>query len=369
MLRNKKIKKHILIAFVLLVLSRIMMALVAFYNKSELPFYQIINQWDSGWYFKIAQNGYEVLPEITNGNLNYVSWAFFPLYPLLIRIVNTIVPIDISIISYMLSNLFTYISMVFSSLYLIDTKRENAIYLFYFTLLFGPYCFYFSSTYTESLFIMLLAMALYYSNQKQWIKAGVVCGLLSATKTVGVLFFFCILGKMICEENGNIFYEIREILRDGKKMLALFLCPSGLFCYMAYLYYHTGDVFAFVHAQRGWARRNELPWNIIREGLNSPQLIMKILTIFTIFGILLIVYSIYKKRYSEAFIMSYLILPGLFSGILSIPRYIVGSLVYYFNVSEILSKFKLLKYAVCIFSFLLGIVMIHFWYLSFEYFI
>ena len=302
MIRSNKIKKYILISFIMLVISRLIMALVSYYNNSGLPFYQIINQWDSGWYFKIAREGYERLPEITNGNLNYVSWAFFPLYPFMIHIVNLIIPVDMSIVSYILSNLYTFITIIFSTLYLIDTKREKVIYLFYFTLLFGPYNFYFSSTYTESLFIMLLSMGVYYLNKKNWIVSGIVCGLLSATKTAGVLFFFCILGKMIYEEKGTIFKRVREILLNGKKMFTLFLCPSGLFCYMMYLYYHTGDVFGFVHAQRGWGRRNEFPWIIIREGLNSPHMVIKILTLFTIFGCLLIIYNIYKRKYSEAFI-------------------------------------------------------------------
>ena len=353
----------------MLIISRISMFIIAFLGNYDIPFYDIINQWDSGWYLKIVKEGYEILPPITNGNINYVSWAFFPLYPLSLYIVNLLIPLDLSLVSYILSNFFTLVAMIFSTLYLIDTKREKSIYLFYFLLLFGPYCFYFSSAYTESLFIMLLAMGMYYLNKKKWIYAGIVCGLLSATKTVGVLFFFCVLGKMICEQKGNFLKKIKEVLMDGKKVFALFLCPSGLFCYMTYLYYHTGDVFAFVHAQRGWGRKNELPWNIIIDGIKDPQYVMKFITIFVIIGVLLIIYSIYKKRYMEAFIMSYLVLPGLLSGILSIPRYIVGTLVYYFNVAEIFEFNKYIKYFVCLFNFILGLFMISLWYSGYMYFI
>lgn len=369
MLDYKKIKKYIMIATLMLILSRLVMVLVAYFGKYDMPFYKIINQWDSGWYLKIVKEGYELLPPIKNGNVTFVSWAFFPLYPLSIYIVSLIFPIELSIISYILSNAFTLVAMIYATMYLINTKREKIICLFYFNLLFGPYCFYFSSTYTESLFIMLLAMGMYYTNKKEWIKSGIVCGLLSATKTVGVLFFFCVLGKMICEEKKSILESIKEILMDGKKMLALFLCPSGLFCYMTYLYYHTGDVFAFVHAQKGWGRKNELPWKIILNGLKDPQPVMKLLTTFCIIGIILIIYSIYKKRYSEAFIMSYLVLPGLLSGILSIPRYIVGTLVYYFNIAEIFENRNYLKHLLCIFNFVLGLFMINLWYSGYIYFI
>lgn len=42
--------------------------------------------WDAGWYRQIADNGYpETLPRDADGTVQQNAWAFFPLYPLLVR--------------------------------------------------------------------------------------------------------------------------------------------------------------------------------------------------------------------------------------------------------------------------------------------
>src|SRR5664280_1426927 len=43
-----------------------------------------LTRWDSGWYLSIAESGYELPPSVRHQNTNH---AFFPLYPLLMRLV------------------------------------------------------------------------------------------------------------------------------------------------------------------------------------------------------------------------------------------------------------------------------------------
>ena len=41
-------------------------------------------QWDCGWYLGIVQHGYDAAPHLVDGWWQ-ANWAFFPLYPLLVR--------------------------------------------------------------------------------------------------------------------------------------------------------------------------------------------------------------------------------------------------------------------------------------------
>lgn len=42
--------------------------------------------WDAGWYHRIAEEGYpDTLPVDESGNVRQSAWAFFPLYPMLVR--------------------------------------------------------------------------------------------------------------------------------------------------------------------------------------------------------------------------------------------------------------------------------------------
>jgi len=56
---------------------------------SSFRFLDVWGRWDSGWYLKIAQQGY-LLSNIGNNQGN--SFAFFPLYPSLIKLFSLIVP-------------------------------------------------------------------------------------------------------------------------------------------------------------------------------------------------------------------------------------------------------------------------------------
>ena len=53
-------------------------------------YWDLVVIWDGDWYRQIAQRGYpDGLPLNEFGRVDYNSWAFFPLFPLLLRVVMT----------------------------------------------------------------------------------------------------------------------------------------------------------------------------------------------------------------------------------------------------------------------------------------
>lgn len=353
----------------MLFLSRLLIAICAMlYAQDFLTINEIadeLSKWDAGWYIQIARNGYETYPLLDGSAMPYVSWAFFPLYPLLLSLVHNLLPmLGYNTAAMLISNIFLVVALIYIALYLENINKKSIILVVYFLMIFGAYNFYYSIAYTESLFVMLIAMSLYYTDRKQWIIAGACCGLLSMTKTVGVLFFFCILYEMYsetCKYKKNIVQATLKIMQDGKKILSLFLCPLGLFIYMMYLYMHTGDAFGFSHAQKTWGRKSELPFTVIYNGLSSGDIFTILITLVCILGLIGVIYFAIKKQYKEMIILGFMTVPGLFSGVNSVPRYVVGSLVFFFFISELIVKTNKLKYVCLCISAIVGVVLVFGW--------
>lgn len=50
-------------------------------------YFGVVPNWDGQWYKSIAENGYPVPLPVSNGNVAQNEWAFYPLYPALVRMV------------------------------------------------------------------------------------------------------------------------------------------------------------------------------------------------------------------------------------------------------------------------------------------
>jgi len=154
-------------------------------------------------------------------------------------------------------------AMYVSYLYISETRNEASATTPVALLAFGPYTFYNLSLYTESMFIFLLAVGLYCLHQERWLTAGVVGGLLSATRPTGALFGFALLFGIVQSahaDTADLRQTIVEVVTDGKKVLAL-----GLFLFMLYLHVKVGDALAFTHVQRAWGGFREPGFRITRE--------------------------------------------------------------------------------------------------------
>lgn len=197
---------------------------------------QSFSNWDGGHFIGIAENGYKE-------NFQY---AFFPLYPIIIKLVNYFIgnynlsAVLISIISvfFALHILFKLISLDFGK-----KPAQNTI-LF---LVFFPTSFYFLVSYSESLFLLLTIAAFYFLRERKLFLATFAAILAGATRFAGIAV---ILGFLL---------EVYLTSGFNKKNWYVILAPLGLFSYCVYLYLNTGDPFFFVSAQTHWQRTLSLP--------------------------------------------------------------------------------------------------------------
>jgi len=278
---------------------------------------------DGVHYIRIAQDGYE--QEFTQ--------AFFPFYPILIKLFSYI----------------TFDNFLFSSLVLSNVAFLAGLILFYrmvckiydkkiaawsaaFVLTF-PTSFYFGSAYSESLFFLLIISYFYLIYKKRIILASLVGAFASATRLIGIFLIFSRKPKL----------KISNIL-------PILIIPTGLLSYMLYLTLVFKNPFYFISAQQVFGQERSvqgivlLPqifwryFKIITTTSGVPLMNASLELISTVFALALLIFA-YKKVKREWLVFSLLavLLPTLSGTLVSMPRYILVAFPIYVVLAQIRS--------------------------------
>lgn len=182
--------KSLLFILPLFFLSRAILLLIAWFSQyfvaSSYPdanllekgwlfhpqyYLDVWGRWDSGWYMRIVQEGYQLKG----------TWAFFPLYPLLINALAFLLPIAKTagvffIIGLIISNFSAILALaLFHQLTFIISKNKKVAQLSIYYLLTFPTAFVLSSFYTESLFL-LISFGFFIALEKKHYYLGALLG-------------------------------------------------------------------------------------------------------------------------------------------------------------------------------------------------
>ena len=196
-----------IIVFILLcfVLSRALMYFLYVAVRHDQDWWRCIdsyNNWDCWWYERYANGILDGDIASHVGQNGQRMWAFFPLYPLIISFFTHITDreVHVKLIGTVISNICFLLSQFVAAKYILRTGRKmKTVYAYIFFLSMGLYSFYFSVTYTESLFLLLLCLCYYFMIKKAYIRMGICGMLLSATRNAGVMFVFVILAYVITD--------------------------------------------------------------------------------------------------------------------------------------------------------------------------
>lgn len=159
-LTTKENRKLACDVFVILLVSKLFYIFIGCVTNSafgnNITFAKMFLGGDADWYIKIAENGYSLVESIKAGD-GQANWAFFPLFPVLIRWFKYIFFfLNYQQAGILLSSIFTYVT----GLYLVKTVRlykpGRLGYIAVVLLYMGPYTFYLHCVYSETLFMMLL---------------------------------------------------------------------------------------------------------------------------------------------------------------------------------------------------------------------
>jgi hypothetical protein len=202
------------------------------------------NRWDALWYEGIARSGYQ----------SPTATAFFPLYPLLIRLGTLPFGSDAAYVVGLLVSNIAFFFLLWTLRVLAEQEcgpevaSRATLYLAVF-----PTALFFFAPYNESLFVLLAVLCFLALRRERWWLAGLLGLLAALTRSAGI--FLAV--PFLVEYGSRHGWQWRRLRLDG---LAIALIPLGLALYSVYCWLQFGDPLAFSHAQTHWGRELKWPW-------------------------------------------------------------------------------------------------------------
>lgn len=221
-----------------------------------------LRSWDGLWYTQIADLGY---PAFERANP-----AYWPLYPWLMEGGARLTGMPLEVAGWLLSNVFFVVALGFVyALVRLDFPERIARITLWVLALF-PMALFFSAVYTESLFLMLAASALYFARTRAWVLAGILGLLAALTRSNGVMLLLP-FAVLFIQQYG---WAPRRWVTTGLASAAFAILPI-LGPVLFYVYLDAEEIPqtisdpAFVAVQGQWYRYSALPWETFQCAVSS----------------------------------------------------------------------------------------------------
>lgn len=293
---------------------------------------------DAQWFLRIADAGYRH----DDG-----SAAFFPIYPLLVRIVTPLTGGRTLLAGILVSNasflgalivLYGLTSLEFSEAH----ARTTVVLLAAF-----PTSFFFLAPYSESTFLLLAVTAFWCARRDRWALAALAAALAAMTRSIGIVLAPALLIEAV--------HQYRErgvplVPRAGAALATL----AGPALYLGYWFVTFDDALAPFDAQRRWQRHATFPLSTIGEAISSTSrylgvwlldlLVVGVVLVCAVVGLRLLRpgYSVYVWA-SLAVPLSYPF-PG--RPLLSVPRFSAVIFPVFWVLADLVERGRLPRAAV-----------------------
>lgn len=292
---------------------------------------------DGVHYLGIAKEGYAA----------QFTQAFFPLYPLLVKILSfanlgNLLRENLSLLvsAFIISNTcFLFGLLLFYKLLKLYYSEKISFNSVLFLLSF-PTSFYFGSIYTESLFFLLTISTFYLLEKNKIFLAAMTGFLATSTRLIGIFLALAFLKKG----------------QSLKNLLLAAMVPLGLILYMIYLQFKFNNAFYFLTSQSAFGQYRNTQKIIL-----LPQVIFRYLKILatthglvftsalfdlicTILALSLLIYAIKKVKSTWiTFSFASILIPTLTGTLASMPRYVLLAFPIFIVLAQLKStKVKLL---------------------------
>jgi Gpi18-like mannosyltransferase len=282
----------------------------------------VFTSWDGRWYLEIVRSGYprSIPPNITYEQTEARA-AFFPVYPMIVRGADAVLPGGDSFAALSVNAVLSVIAVVLVGLLARrlagDEVAARSMVLF----AVFPGSFVLSFAYSEATLIVLAAACLLFLMDERWWLAGIAAGLATATRPNGVaLVAACAVASALA---------IRRS-REWSSLAAVVLSPLGFVVFQLFLTAHTDESGAWFRVQReAWkegtsfgatAVRNTL--SFLTDPLSSPTDALTAMSLIAMIGAL---WCLYRRRLPApmvAYVVVVLLLMLIPSTVTARPRFL-----------------------------------------------
>jgi hypothetical protein len=209
--------------------------------QAKSLFLRAVFGWDASWYVYIARNGYPSHNPLESG------MAFFPGFPLLIRLVARSTGLSYAVVAFGLALAFGATAAVL--LWLLSQQLGGAAFADRSVALFAffPGAFVLSMAYAEPMMIALSIGCLLCLLRQRWIAAGLCGALATATRpSAVVLVVCCLMAAVVAVRRSS----------DWKALWAPALTLAGVGSYFIFLWHRSGRLLAWLDVQHDiWHER------------------------------------------------------------------------------------------------------------------
>jgi hypothetical protein len=220
--------------------------------------YHRLLRWDSEWYKIIATEGYKYDgdPGLTQ------TVVFYPLYPMLCRLVSEVFQIEIVDSMLLVANLAT----VGATLLLFKLVRERfddrTALVTLAMISFFPASVFLSAGYTEPLALLLMVSFFVALARERFVAAAILAGLAIATRSCGIVLCPVLLWELWrCRSKNQFLIQAAPLAM---------VASSGLWLYMIYLGVAFGHPMAFSDGQAAFHHGTTMPARLASALLLEP---------------------------------------------------------------------------------------------------
>ena len=206
-----------------------------------------LEKWDSVHWVAAATSGYPHHLPLADGHLAGSTAAFFPAYPLLVRVVSAVTGLGSFKAALFVSNgtgLVATIALWHLTRALCDTgtaDRSSALFCLF------PGALAFSMAYSEGTMLALAIPCVWALVARRWLLAGCLAGLATATRPNAVALAAC------C---ALVAAHAVWTRREWRSLVAPLLSPAGVIAFVVFLHHQTGRWDAWPRTEReGWGER------------------------------------------------------------------------------------------------------------------
>jgi len=203
----------------------------------QRPGLRAVTGWDAVYFLGIAAEGYHAEPI----QADYVDWAFFPLFPLLTRLVALAVG-DVTIAGLIVANASTFggLAVIYTlgRRHLGHARAMRAVAL----LSIAPGAVAFGLPYSDSVLLLASASALFMAEQRQHLASSALYALATLARPPGILLGLPLLALVVAQDGP----------RPTRRWLLFLGGPLALGAFGAYQATAVGDPLAWLNAQVLW---------------------------------------------------------------------------------------------------------------------
>lgn len=217
-------------------------------------FDEMLKRWDATQFERIAQDGYH-----SSGELQELI-VYPPLYPYTVRLVEYLIP------SFLVAGLLISAIASVAAGYFIQAivrvdggdDAEASRSLWYFFVF--PTAYFLAMPYTEAMFMALLLGSFFFARRGDWMWAGVLGGLCTATRLSGIVLIPALIIEALHQNKWN------PRAFQLEQLAAFLIAPLGFLFFLWLNHYYQNDYFAFIDfEQKNWFHHRIWPWESLKE--------------------------------------------------------------------------------------------------------